>query len=84
MMWFKSCPRCTKGDVLFEEEREGCRVRCAQCGFSREVNSRYEASQLLQQRRVDPTVATRATGRLARLLPRRSAAGGVELHGEAA
>ena len=49
MMWFKSCPRCTKGDVLFEEEREGCRVRCAQCGFSREVDSRYEASQILQQ-----------------------------------
>ena len=49
MMWFKSCPRCERGDVLFEEERDGCRVRCAQCGFSREVGSRYEASRVLQQ-----------------------------------
>ncbi len=49
MMWLKSCPRCQRGDVLFEEEREGCRVRCAQCGYSREVDSRYEGSQVLQQ-----------------------------------
>ena len=49
MMWFKSCPRCERGDVLFEEERDSCRVRCAQCGFSREVDSRYEASQVLKQ-----------------------------------
>ncbi len=48
MMWFKSCPRCTNGDVFFEEERYGYRVRCAQCGFSREVDSRYEASRVLQ------------------------------------
>ncbi len=49
MMWSKSCPRCERGDVLFEEEREGCRVRCAQCGFSREVDSHYEASRVLHQ-----------------------------------
>ena len=49
MMWFKSCPRCERGDVFFEEERHGCRVRCAQCGFSREVDSRYEADRVLQQ-----------------------------------
>ena len=48
MMWSKSCPRCERGDVLFEEEREGCRVRCAQCGYSREVDSHYEASQVLK------------------------------------
>ena len=52
MMWSKSCPRCTRGDVFYEEEREGCRVRCAQCGYSREVGSRYEASQVLQQGRL--------------------------------
>ena len=49
MMWLKSCPRCERGDVLFEEEREGCRVRCAQCGFSREVDSHYEANRVLHQ-----------------------------------
>ena len=49
MMWSKSCPRCERGDVLFEEERDGCRVRCAQCGYSREVDSPYQASQVLQQ-----------------------------------
>lgn len=49
MMWSKSCPRCERGDMLFEEERVGCRVRCAQCGYSREVDSRYEASRVLQQ-----------------------------------
>ena len=48
MMWLKSCPRCERGDVLFEEEREGGRVRCAQCGYSREVGSRHEASRVLQ------------------------------------
>ena len=50
MMWFKSCPRCERGDVIFEEEREGCRVKCVQCGFSREVDSHYEASRVLQAR----------------------------------
>ncbi len=49
MMWSKSCPRCERGDVLFEEEREGCRVRCAQCGYSREVDSRYEANRVVRQ-----------------------------------
>ncbi len=49
MMWSKSCPRCERGDVLCEEERYAYRLRCAQCGFSREVDSRYEASQVLQQ-----------------------------------
>ena len=49
MMWPKSCPRCNRGDVLFEEEREVYRVRCAQCGFSREVDSHHEASRVLQQ-----------------------------------
>jgi len=49
MMWSKSCPRCERGDVLFEEERDGCRMRCAQCGYSREVDSHYEASRVLQQ-----------------------------------
>ena len=48
MMWFKSCPRCDRGDMLFEEEREGCRVKCVQCGFSREVDSRYEVNRVLQ------------------------------------
>ncbi len=49
MMWSKSCPRCERGDVLFEEEREGCRVKCVQCGYSREVSSHHEASRVLQQ-----------------------------------
>ncbi len=49
MMWSKSCPRCERGDVLFEEECEGFRMRCAQCGYSREVDSHYEASRVLQQ-----------------------------------
>ena len=48
MMWLKSCPRCERGDVTFEQEPEGCRVRCVQCGFSREVDSHYDASQVLQ------------------------------------
>ncbi len=37
MMWSKSCPRCERGDVLFEEERDGFRVRCAQCGYTKDV-----------------------------------------------
>ena len=34
--------------MLFEEEREGYRVRCAQCGFSREVDSQHEDSRVMQ------------------------------------
>ena len=49
MMWSKSCPRCTRGDVFYEEEREGSRVRCAQCCYSREVDNHYEASRVLRQ-----------------------------------
>ena len=48
MMWLKSCPRCERGDVLLEEERNSYRVRCAQCGFSREVDSQHEASRVMQ------------------------------------
>lgn len=49
MIWFKSCPRCERGDVIFEEESEGCRIKCAQCDYSLEVDSRYEATLVLQQ-----------------------------------
>ena len=33
MMWLKACPRCARGDVLFEDEREGCRVTVHSAAF---------------------------------------------------
>lgn len=32
MIWFKACPRCTKGDLVLTEDRYGKYQQCLQCG----------------------------------------------------
>ncbi len=49
MVWFKSCPRCDKGDITFEQDRDGCRVKCVQCGYSKDTASQYQAARMLEE-----------------------------------
>ena len=37
MVWLKSCPRCERGDLMLEAEREGWSINCLQCGYSKDV-----------------------------------------------
>ena len=37
MVWLKSCPRCERGDLMLEAEREGWSINCLQCGYTRDV-----------------------------------------------
>ena len=47
MVWFKSCPRCDKGDIMFEQDTDGCRIKCVQCGYSQATDSQYQANKML-------------------------------------
>ena len=35
----KSCSRCGNGDMSFDEDRFGSRLRCVQCGHSSDLNA---------------------------------------------
>ena len=37
MVWLKSCPRCVRGDLMLEAEREGWSINCLQCGYTKDV-----------------------------------------------
>ncbi len=32
MIWFKSCPRCNQGDLVFNDDVYGAYKQCLQCG----------------------------------------------------
>ena len=32
-MWFKSCPRCEKGDIVEGQDKFGRHIQCLQCGY---------------------------------------------------
>ena len=49
MVWFKSCPRCDRGDIMFEQDRDGCRVKCVQCGYSKDTHSQDQAAKMLKE-----------------------------------
>ncbi len=49
MVWFKSCPKCDNGDIMFEQDRDGCRVKCVQCGYSQDTDSQYQATKMLAE-----------------------------------
>ena len=44
MIWFKSCPRCARGDMVFEADQEDRRIKCVQCGYSKYVANSYQAA----------------------------------------
>ena len=37
MVWLKSCPRCVRGDLMLEAERDGWSINCLQCGYTKDV-----------------------------------------------
>ena len=49
MVWFKSCPRCAKGDMAFEADEEDSRIRCVQCGYSKYVANSYQAALVVEE-----------------------------------
>ena len=49
MVLFRSCPRCDKGDIMLEQGRDGCRVKCVQCGYATDTDNQYEATKMLAE-----------------------------------
>jgi hypothetical protein len=37
MLWLKSCPRCTTGDVTLSQDVYGSFVFCLHCGYSKDL-----------------------------------------------
>ena len=44
MVWFKSCPRCTTGDLSLENDMYGWHVLCLACGFDKDIDDAKGAS----------------------------------------
>ena len=44
MVWFKSCPRCTTGDLTLENDMYGWHVLCLACGFDKDIDDAQGAS----------------------------------------
>ena len=44
MVWFKSCPRCTTGDLTLENDLYGWHVLCLACGFDKDIDGVQDAS----------------------------------------
>ena len=56
-IWFKACPRCKQGLVVFEKDIYGEHIQCLQCGYMKDVNDESEAVSII-------TGAVRSNGTL--------------------
>ncbi len=48
MVWLKSCPRCSAGDLILEDGREECSVKCVQCGYVKYVDNPDQAATAMK------------------------------------
>ena len=37
MVWYKSCPKCGKGDLMLERDIYGWFRQCVQCGYLKDL-----------------------------------------------
>ncbi len=37
MIWYKSCPKCHRGDLMLERDLVGYYRQCLQCGYMQDV-----------------------------------------------
>lgn len=37
MIWYKSCPKCGRGDLLLERDLVGYYRQCLQCGYMQDL-----------------------------------------------
>ena len=46
-IWFKACPRCKQGLVVFEKDIYGEHIQCLQCGYMKDVTDESEALSII-------------------------------------
>jgi DNA-directed RNA polymerase subunit M/transcription elongation factor TFIIS len=46
-IWFKACPRCKQGLVVFEKDIYGQHIQCLQCGYMKDVDDENDALAVL-------------------------------------
>ena len=46
-IWFKACPRCKQGLVVFEKDIYGEHTQCLQCGYMKDVTDESEALSII-------------------------------------
>ena len=63
MLWFKSCPKCERGDVVLQKDFYGPHFLCLQCGYVRDVDDGARRHQLLGTGGVEVAMAGAALGR---------------------
>ena len=50
MVFLKSCPRCSTGDVVLEEAENEATIRCVQCGHEKYYENRNQAARAIMGR----------------------------------
>ncbi len=48
MLWLKSCPRCTNGDVTLSQDVYGWFIFCLHCGYSKDLDMGPRSSRIRQ------------------------------------
>ena len=51
-MWYKSCPRCERGDIMLSKDEYGWHIQCVQCAFIKDMDDPREASDILRGMRL--------------------------------
>ncbi len=49
MLWLKSCPRCTNGDVTLSQDVYGWFIFCLHCGYSKDLHMGPRSSRIRQR-----------------------------------
>ncbi len=52
MVWFKSCPRCHKGDIALDRDLYGWYLQCLQCSYTKDIATPAEAERVLHMLRL--------------------------------
>ncbi|HBD84646.1 MAG TPA: hypothetical protein DDY93_02420 [Dehalococcoidia bacterium] len=46
-IWFKACPRCKQGLIMFAKDIYDEHIQCLQCGYMKDVNDESEALSII-------------------------------------
>ena len=46
-IWFKACPRCKQGLIVFTKDIYDEHIQCLQCGYMKDVNDESEALSII-------------------------------------
>ena len=60
MLWFKSCPRCSTGDLTIHIDQFGWYIHCLQCGYMKDLDDPRTAAEVVRSIRATTLAAAEA------------------------